>query len=532
MTSSDHVPAAPIRRTRLPSAPAARGRTALWFWALLAAAPLSAQSLPGPTHFLWALDAGSQLSPAPLLRPYTPSGLALAEVGALPGSGQARALEASASGDLYLCRGDAVYRLDRIGSNLGLAFQPPAGAAKAQDVIQVPGSPGLFVVAWGSSAAESAVAIYDTASANPAVPVLAVAHAWDHPRRLAAAPGGNRIFVANRGTQNIVEFDPGAAAPVVTVTRDLAAAGIGPVGLCYDAANNDLWVAGDFGQTAQVGRIDLDAPGSLFSSAFTYPPSSAAGLRAPAGLYYDRFRTLYVASRGQNGGTPGVYAFSASTPSDPVQAEASYPRPGGGPVGANIIDVALQLSFQATCAPSENGEHVLAMGGPNVVEFSLPEAQSIPGAHIYFAALSFRWQSACAPAFIAGIYEPSFRLGGSDPRAIPLAQDFLFWGSVGVPVPGPSPLPPAPGFGNSLVPAFLITGFSGTLGADGTASAIVDLTQFVDPGNLFNLDGVELSLGWLTLSVTDPGFFGFVAEPLCLKLRNPAVNPVAATPCP
>lgn len=499
---------------------------------LLLGGPHFSQSLSGPTHTVWALDAGSQQSSAPRLIKYEPSGRESQVLTSLPGSGPGRALDADIQGRLYLCRGDAVHQLSSAGTPTGLSFSAPASAAKAQDVLQIPGQPNRFVVSWGATSAESAVAIYDLSVANPSVPIRTITFTWDHPRRLAATPDGNRIFVGQRTPQNIVEFDPNVATATVSVTAALSSQNIGPVGLCYDAAHNDLWVAGDYGTAQQVGCINLDATGNPYTTAFTYPPSDATGLRAPAGIFFDRFRRLYIAGRSQNGGTAGVYAFAADDPSLLPTLAAGYPRVGAGVAPSSVIDVVIQLSEQSTCAPQEGTDFILEMGTANTMTFSLPEAATQPPPTIYVAALSLQWPASCTPIFRAGTLETIFRFGGSDPRGIPLMSDALFWSTVAVPSPGPSPIPPAPGFPNNLAPGVGITGFQGILSPVGTASAIVDLTNLTDPLNLLGLDGLSLSLAWLTFSTTDPNQVGWISQPLCIKLRNPAVSPVTRVNCP
>jgi hypothetical protein len=174
---------------------------------------------------------------------------------------------------------------------------------------------------------------------------------------------------------------------------------------------------------------------------------------------------------------------------------------------------------------------IIEMGTPNLVQFTLPEAALSTNPYIYVAAISFRWQQSCGAPFRAGVINPIFVFGGTDPRAIPLASDSLFWGSVAVISPGPSPLPTPPGFINNLSPTIGISGFQGVLGATGTASGLIDLTNFVDPLNTLGVDGLELSLAWVTFSVTDAGQVGYISQPICIRLRNPAVMPVTRVNC-
>ena len=497
--------------------------------------PLFAQPYEGPTHYVWALDSGNQLTPAPSLIRYEPSGLESLVVTNLPGSGQARALSADSQGGLWLCRGNSVHQLDVLGGATGLVLSPPSGSGQAQDVIQLPGSPDTLIAAFGTNAGSSAIGIYDIAGATPGTPVTVVTSSQlDHPRRLAARPDGLRIFVASRGNQMILRFDPTAAMPTVQVLTDLTADNIGPVGLCWDAGNQHLWVTGDYGATQEIGCIDPTAAGAPFAPAILFPPAAAPGLRAPAGLFFDRFRRLYIAGRSQNMGTAGIYTYSADTPAVTPSFVAGYPRTGGGSPPVNCVDVVLQESLQNTCMPVEDGtDNVLILGNVNTVSFHLPEAAGSTSIHQYAAAISYSFPVSCTASFRNGVLESAFLFGGTDPRGIPLVQDELFWGSVAVATPGPPPIPVPGGFVGNLSPVIDITGFSGVLDANGDVQATVDLTGLVDPANALNLDGVELSIAWVTASVVDANQIGYISQPACVILRNPAVSPLGSiTTCP
>ncbi|NRA95925.1 MAG: hypothetical protein HRU14_06905 [Planctomycetes bacterium] len=491
----------------------------------------SAQVNDAPTHFVWALDSGDQTAPTPIIRIYTPNGRQVDVVDLdLPmiGTGPARALAFDRLGNAYVCRGDLVHQLDRDGNATMTTFAPPAGASKAQDVVETP--QGDIMVSWGATAAASAITTYDTAGtllSNFTDPAL------DHPRRITsgADPSSTIIYVANRAAQEILAFDPSGVPPTLTVTTDLTTQNIGPVGLCYDNANNDLWVVSSYGQTNEVGCIDLSS--NTYATAFSYPPTvptSAPGLLSPAGATYDRFRRLYLAGRNKNGGTPGVYVFEATGPSAIPVFLAYWPRVGPTPI--NVIDVAPQPSEQTTCAPMEavpsGNQFILEMGAVNRVTFSNPATPGVP----YIAAMSRAWSTnPCGSPFRQGIIEiPFIQPAAPDVRGVPLKSDDLFWGSVAVSHPISSSLSGPPW-------SIDIYGFFDTLDATGFHDGYIDLTGFTDPFNILALDGTKIELAWVTFDLMmDPNMvpyyeFGYTSQPLCLVLRNPAASPVTAIPC-
>ncbi|MAG58554.1 MAG: hypothetical protein CMJ83_19880 [Planctomycetes bacterium] len=498
---------------------------------LLLAVILPAQTHDGATQYVWVLDSGAQTSPAPVLRVYSPTGAELLQVTTVPGSGQARALDSGPDGMLYLCRGGLVHQLDTLGVATGVTLSPPTGASNAQDVLVTP--LGEILVAWGTTDPTSAVTRYDATGvqlSNFADTGLG------HPRRIAhrSDPADTTVYAVSRNNQTVVSFDYTAVAPTLATVVDLTSNNVGPIGLCIDTANDDLWVTSDWGDATIIGCVDLTT--NVFSTAITYPPSGAAGLTAPAGLFYDRFRRLYVAGRSSNSGTAGVYVFEASSPTTAPTFLASWPRTGDAPT--NVTDVTLQVSQMTTCSPTETTgigtRNILEMGANNRVTFSSPETPGMA----FAAAVSFRWQaSVCGAVYQQGNLEDpagtGLPFGGSDPRGLPFLSDDFFWSSVAVIAPGPSPLTPPINpatnlpFNNDFTAFGVgITGFLGDLDATGNEDGFIDLTFFLDPLNALGTDGMELTLAWVTFDLTEPALIGFVSQPLCVVLRNPDASPV------
>ncbi len=481
-----------------------------------------------PKHYVWALDAGDQASPTPIIRVYSPSGAEVLTVN-VPGSGPTRALAFDTAANAYVCRGSLVHQLDSMGVPTGVTLSPPSGANNSQDVCQLPD--GNIAVSWGSSAAASAIATYD---ATGALLSAFTDPALDHPRRITTSSDANStlLYVANRGSAEIRVLDLGAMPPTFTVLTSLSSMNIGPVGLCYDNADDRLWVVSSWGNANEIGTISLANP--TYATSFTYPPLGLPGLTSPAGVSFDRYRNLYVAGRDKNGGGPGVYVFETDPSFSP--APLSYwPRVGTTPV--NVIDVAPQPTDTAVCAPTEVGPNgpinVLAMGRLNRVTFSNP---ATPGA-IYAAALSLQWrQGSCAVPFRPGVVDP-FLL--PDVRGLPLETvSSFYFGSVAVAAPGPSPFPAPPGEINDLsLVGIDISGFFGALDATGFAEGWVNMSNFLDPGQVLSymgmpLNGLQLELAFVTFDLSEPSMFGYVSQPLCLVLRNPAASPIMPIGCP
>ena len=503
--------------------------------ALACAQPALSQ---GPTHAVWVLDAGNQILPTPVIHVLTPDGQPVIDL-PVPGASQTRALTMDMNGNAWICRGDNVYKLDRNGANTGLVLAPPAGSNKAQDV-EVDRSGNIWV-AWGVTAATSRIAQYD--------PAGSLVTSWsdasvDHPRRLAL--GANQpidtVYIASRANTSIVALDVNTGN--FSLVSDLSGSNIGPVGLAFDPTDNDVWVAGDYGQTQVIGRVDVTSTPSSFVQELNYGASVVGGLSAPGGIVLDRFSRLYVASRNQNGGTAEVAIFKAETTGQ-MPYIGSFPATAPPTPWVNIIDLGLQPALATSCALTEGDRQIIVQGAVHTVKIEAPAHAG----SAFVAGLSFQWHQVCGPLPIPGNLEPNFlTFGFPDPRGIPLALDEIFIGTAGVGLPGQMPpllalFQGLQGAGNPHVQhlflpfsallhaaGFQVSGFAGLLDPLGRATLTIDLSLLPsDPA----WNGLELTLAWLLVDFNSLNGFGVIAEPLCLKLRVPAAVPLGATSsCP
>lgn len=482
---------------------------------MLASATASAQPTDAPTQLVWALDAGVQTSANPILRVHDPAGREVFFLGTLPGSGQARGITFDDQGLVYLARGDLVHQLDAAGVATGVTFNPPTGGVQAQDMVTTPD--GKLIISWGATQAASRIGVYDLNPPNATPTVFLGPTGLNQPRRLAVRrePGNGTCYVANRDSKIISSFNYLSASPTLSQVIDLTTQNIGPVGLAHDPARDRLFVVGDWGSANQIAIVSL-SPSPTVSALVSYPTTGATGLRSPTGCYFDRFRRLYVAGRNQNTGTPGVYVFNAEAEST-LAFLATFPVTTPAPT--NVVDVDLQPKVIRTCTPLFNNAGALAVGA-NTIFFRCPD---YPG-RVYAAALSLRWTAGAAcptGAIVPGILEPALRFSLPDCRGMPLKDDFLFRGTAAVAVPGPSPVPG----GLDLTPFGLaITGFIGTLDATGLANATV-----VCPGGF---TGVELSLAWVVMDPNIVSQIGYVSQPACLVVQDPAAVVVQPVVCP
>lgn len=481
---------------------------------LLTAAALCAQRT---THFVWILDGGDQANPTPVLRIYDPEGTELSNL-SVPGSGPTRAMDAGPDGTIYVCRGNEVRKLDRMGMDTGVVLTASSGNAPAQDVL--PLLNGEIWVSWGTNATNSSIARYDSSGsllASFTDPLL------DHPRRLAGDPAdGTRVFIANRSQDELLVFDDLPGSPTFTQASTLSMGSIGPVGLAYDATRDAVWVSGDWGQTQQIGFVDVSSLPGTFTAAIDYG-AGVPGLAAPSGLLFDRFRRLWVAGRNRNGGVAGAYIFEASLGSSPVFITSF---PSSGPAPLNVLDVAAQPAAVTLTVPQDtNGDNVLVADMTNMLSLDAP---AFAGS-FYLTALSLQWPQSCPPSYIPGVLDPLMTFPVPETRGIPANLDWIFWLTLGVPDPGamgllPAPTPSLPGrpdlipgISNIADAGILVDDFRGFLDPTGHADATVQM-----PALPASLDGmVDFSLIWVTLSSATLQGFGLITDPVCLTLRVP-----------
>jgi hypothetical protein len=480
----------------------------------LAAAMAGAQALTVPTELVWALDAGMQTAPTPVLRFYLPNGVQRGTV-TPAGAGAARGFCFDSSGFLYLCRGDEVRKLSPSGTDLGQVFTAPAGFTAAQDVfVRSTGASPLVAVAFGASTSGSGIAIYSSLNGGAPTRVI-TSGSLAQPRRLIMRQDGadNFLFVLSRDNNLLMRADLSLANPTLTTYFDLSASMIGPIGLAWDAARERFLVDSDFGQTNLIGTVPAN-PMPSFVAAFAYPPSSAAGLRAPAGMTFDRYRRLYIAGRNMNGGTAGVYVFDANqSVSQPVFL-TRFPA-AGSPAPVNIVDVEVQPTDMAICAPLEG-----TIGVMNNFEANrfLVSSQFYAG-YPYVAAISLNWPTRCVPDLAPGLYVPTLQLPSPDIRGLPLGDDIFFRSSAGV----VNPIDVPPLGGPTLLPFFSFSGFAGTLNAGG-------LGEFsITPNLPVSLEGTPFSVAFVTLDPLLAAGIGYISQPVCVTLR-PAGTVVTLCP--
>jgi hypothetical protein len=451
---------------------------------------LAAAGAPGQnqvaTQDLWALDfqtamihtfgAGTQTLGPPIV---------------LAGTGSTRGIGFNQAGLAYVARGQDVRTYD--GVTTAVFADVTDGIDQAQHVAVRPGAAQEVWVAAGTSVTNSKIIKFSSAGAVLQTFTNAM---MVHPRRITWNLDGTKLYVASNSNKKILTVD--AMTGAFTQLADLTANNILPIGVAFDATRNAVWTVGDFGANGDIGFVD--AMTGAYTSVLTegqYP-----GLEAPTNVFFDRFRTLSVAARNLNLGIGGVYRFYAPTGS--VVSDL-------GPITAgltSIIDVAFRPEIIGIGAPTSGGNFVLnasmSLGVSNAITFSAPRAAG----QGYAAALSPRWQTACDP-FVPGILEPSLRLPFPEARGVPLSLSdggFLVAQTAAVCC---FPATPAPING-----ILLISGFSGFLDASGNANAFVDF--FAAPPPVIN--GVDLSLAFITVDPSSPSGFGRISNPICLTV--------------
>ena len=104
-----------------------------------------------------------------------------------------------------------------------------------------------------------------------------------------------------------------------------------------------------------MGFVQL--PPATVAYAGVLTTTSTTGLAAPGNVFFDRLRTLFVAGRSQNGGTAGVYVYSAASGSSPILEVA---RTGSN--FQNVIDVRPRpalVGFSAPLDPADPSKFVI-----------------------------------------------------------------------------------------------------------------------------------------------------------------------------
>ena len=146
--------------------------------------------------------------------------------------------------------------------------------------------------------------LYDTAntgsgktlSVNTIAPISATLTGLNGPVALAFDSSGN-LYVANRYSDTVSKFAPGATTPSATLT------GLNvPLALVIDGSGN-LYVA-----NGGNGTVSKFAPGATTASV------TLTGLNGPVALAFDSRGNLYVANQTTNG-TVSVFAPGGTTPS-------------------------------------------------------------------------------------------------------------------------------------------------------------------------------------------------------------------------
>ncbi len=420
----------------------------------------------------------------------------------LVGSGQVRGFSFDATGVAFVCRGDEVRTYDGVATTLfaGVA----AGLAQTQDVAVSPINGDVFI-SCGATASLSKIVRFDsggTLLATLTDPLL------NHPRRMAFDADGDKLYIACAGNSRILSLTPSTGAFLSEF--DLTPNTVTPIGLSFDVVRTGFWITGDWG-SAGGGIGFLQLPPATPTYFPVLATTATPGLSAPANVFFDRMRNLYVAGRSLNGGTAGVYAFSAATGNT-----LNFVKSVTGLGQQNIIDVRPrpeQVGLTAPTDPMDPAMLVLNASATSAINNALViECPSSPSA-LYFAALSFRWPSSCAP-YTPGLFTTLLEFPGTDPRGLPAEFDLVFRQTAGVCCLNAPPPLSAPG-DVPLAPFLTVSGFGGFLNAAGSANAAVNFSA----GIPISADGVVFSLVYVTI---DPGIstgFGRVSDAFCLTLN-------------
>jgi DNA-binding beta-propeller fold protein YncE len=419
----------------------------------------------------------------------------------LLGSGQVRGFGFDAEGTAFVCRADEVRTYDGFGS--AIFANATQGVVQAQDVAVDPATGDVYV-ACGVSSLASKILRFDSQGTLLATLVNAD---MVHPRRMSWRPDGSLLYVACSGNNRVLEYDPDA--DTFATTFDFASAGVTPIGVSFDVVRSGLWIVDDWGgMSGGVGFLQL-APGTVgyFPLITT---TTTAGLAAPASVVFDRMRNLYVAGRGQNGGTAGVYVYAAATGTTPT-----FVKSVTGLGQLNVIEVEPRPELVVVDAPPHPNDPTLpallaSFSAPtaNALQFVCPAAAN----QVYYAGLSLRWPSQCAP-YAPGVFDAAFEFPGGDPRGLPTLNDNFFRQTAGVCCFGATP--PLSAAGDFPLPPFMnVSGFAGFLDGTGAANAAVNFSA----GIPVSLDGTVFSVMFVTIDPSVSTLFGRVSDAFCLTL--------------
>lgn len=441
------------------------------------------------THDVWALEYVGNT-----IHIFDASGIEIGPTIPLAGTGSARGIAFNDSGLAYVARGQDVRTYNTTTTTV--FADASDGIDQAQDVAVRPGTSQEVWVAAGTSATNSKIIKF---SSTGTVIQTLTSPSIDHPRRIVWNSAGTKLFVASVNNKKIFTVNPTSGA--FTQLADLTSQGIIPIGLAYDVTRDAVWVVGDFGANGKIGFVN----GTTGAYTNLLNEGQFPSLTSPTNVFFDRFRVLQVAARNLNGGLPGIYRFDASS-----GASLTFL----GKIGASltsVMDVAPRPEIIGIGAPVSANAFVLhaSLTGPvsNTITFSAPRVPNAP----YLAALSPRWQPSCTP-YVPGILEPALRLPFPDARGVPLSLSdggFLLGQTAAICCFPATPFPT-----NTML---LISGFIGMLNGSGQATALIDFL----PAAPF-LNGVELSLAFVTIDFAIPSLFGRISDPICLTI---AVGP-------
>jgi sugar lactone lactonase YvrE len=216
------------------------------------------------------------------------------------------------------------------------------------------------------------------------------------PSSLAFDPSGN-LYVANRSSNTISRFAPGATTPAATLTGLYS-----PYGLAFDA-HGDLYVSNFGGNTV-----------SEFSPGATTPTATLTGLEGPAGLVFDGGGDLFVTDwSGNNGTTVSKFSPGSTTPTATLSGLSGPLALAFGPDGklyvANNYNNSVSEFAPGATTPTTNLASVV---DPFALAFD-------PVGDLYVATAYSTGGQSTVPVFAPGATTPtSFLTGLSGPGAL------------------------------------------------------------------------------------------------------------------